>query len=795
MRFTFRFMFGNILMKFKTIIIGMFLSFIIMGLMGLPQTSLAETKPVKKTTQDKSAIIKPDTIKSSKIEPSKIESIKIKPDKIKSNNIKPSKIEPIKIKPTTIKSTVTKPVTKPAATKPIDLTQEKNDNRSHFLQAETAFAQGKTELYQKLKIKLADYPLYPYLIFAEYDRKMHSLTLDEFQQFMKNYPDTPLADQLRQRWLHTKAKQEDWQGFLTAYVPTEDTTLQCHFYWAELQNQKNKNAVLEQIEPLWLRGTEPPKACEAIFKVWEKTPLMTRPLVWQRIKLAIQKGNERLARYMTRYIKMSEAPLVELWIKVHKNPHLVKQKQYFNANHPAILEMIVHGVCEIAKTKPEVAKQIWQVIGKQYPFEVRHWGLVVRAIGLTFAKQRNPEAEKWLIKVPNIYANTEVHEWRIRVALAREDWNTVLHWYKQLPAALAENEAWSYWHARALEKVNRIKESQEAFSKIAQTRSYYGFLASQHMQKPYAIAHQKFELDNSTMAQISRKRAVLRARELYLMNREAKARAEWLTSTQKMTDKERHAAAALALRWDLPNWSILALSKANNKNDLELRFPLVHTQSIIQAAKRHQVDPAFIFAVTRQESCFVSDARNPSSGAMGLMQLMPATARFIAEKHDMPRPGHSALLEPSTNIHFGTKYLRMMLDQHENHPIMAAAAYNAGPGRVKKWRPSFDMSPDAWVETIPFKETRDYVKNVMTYTVIYQQLLGSKPRHVISLKHIPKHEAGDVLQATRATGTEPEQESSNKLQASSQEKEEKQDKEIRHAKAPKRKKPKSGRIG
>lgn len=618
-----------------------------------------------------------------------------------------------------------------------NLSKEAYSERHKFLQAEAAFSKGHTHVYEKLKKELTHYPLYPYLLFAEYSRKIQTLSLAEFQYFMKHFPDSPLAEQLRNQWLQTKAKQEDWKSYLTAYVPCSDTTLQCHFYWAELHNQKNKLSVLEQVKPLWLKGSEPPKACEALFRIWEKSPLMTRAMVWQRIKLAIQQGNEKLARAMARHVKKSEVALVELWILVHNNPYLVTQKKYFSIQHPAILEMIVHGVSLIAKTKPETAIQIWQRIGRQYPFAERHWGLVVRAIGLAFAVQKHPEAEKWLTKVPNSYANSAVHEWRIRVALAKEDWPTVLHWYKSLPKELADNEAWGYWQARALEKVNRIKESHEIMHKIAQTRSYYGFLASQHLRKPYAIAHQKYTLDHATTASISRKASVLRARELYLLQREAKARAEWLSSTQKMNDTERHAAATLALKWGLPNWSILALSKATNKDDLSLRFPLVHTQSIMQAANRNRIDPAVIFAVTRQESAFVSNACNPSSGALGLMQLMPNTAHWVAKKHQMPLRANKDLMEPATNIQIGTRYFRMMLDDHKNHPILAAAAYNAGPGRVKKWMPNFDMSADTWVETIPFKETREYVKNVMTYTVIYQELLGNRPKHSMPLAYIP----------------------------------------------------------
>jgi len=599
--------------------------------------------------------------------------------------------------------------------------------RARFLQAESALANGQTTLYKKLKAELHHYPLYPYLIFSEHEKHLQTLSLKEFQTFMDTYHDTPLAEQLRSRWLQTKAKQENWNDFLKAYIPTEDVSLQCHFLWAELNTRKDKQGILEQILPLWLSGHERPKSCEAVFRLWEKSPLLTKPLIWQRIKLAIQQGNLSLARYMTQFIKRSEVALVELWILVHQNPYLVTERKFFNTDHAALLEILVHGVSQIAKEKPEVAIHIWKKIGRQYAFTERHWGLVVRAIGLAFADQKHPEAEKWLSQVPNTYANQAVHESRIRVSLAKGDWKTVAHCAKRLPDSLADTEVWQYWKARALEKIQETTESQLLFQKLAQTRGYYGFLASQHLQKPYAIAQRKYAIDKQLLIKIARKHSVLRAYELYSLGRESKARAEWIASTQRMSDIERHSAAALALRWGLPNWSILALSKANNKNDLELRFPLAHIQSIFQEAKRQQLDPALVFAVTRQESAFVKNARS-SAGALGLMQLMPKTAQSVAKKSQFPLHNLSALFEPATNIHLGTHYLRMMLDTHQNNAILATAAYNAGPGRVRKWLPNANMAADAWVEVIPFKETREYVKNVMTYTVIYQQLLGHKNR-------------------------------------------------------------------
>lgn len=607
--------------------------------------------------------------------------------------------------------------------------------RALFIRAETAFTKGRMTEYLALKKKLNHYPLYPYLLYREFEQNMSSLNHQSLLGFIENYHDSPLSEQLRTKWLQTKAKQENWKDFLKGYTPTEDLSLQCQAIWAELQTLPDPKTTLAKIQPIWIKGKQIPKSCEAPFALWEKSGLMTHPMAWQRVRAAIQEGNEAIARKTAKYLKKSEFALVELWLMIRKNPFLVTHKKYFKEDHPAYLEMLVDGVSLIAKSKPDTAITIWKQISHQYPFRERHWGLVVRSIGLTYAFQKHKDAEKWLNKVPAIHTDKAVHEWRIRIALHNGDWHGVLRNTRQLPETLANAEEWLYWHSRALEMVNQSKESQEILNKLAKSRSYYGFLASQQLFKPVSLLHNKMNVDKEMLQKISKNKAVRRAHELYCLGRYEKARSEWQFSTQKMNETDKHAAANLALQWNLPNWSIIALAKADNKNDLSLRFPMVYGQHIISEAKRNTLDPAWILAVTRQESAFVPHAKS-SAGALGLMQLMPSTAKMVAKKRQV-QLGTSGLLRPETNIQLGSTYLRMMLDEHKNHHVLATAAYNAGSSRVRKWLPSYDMAADIWIETIPFKETREYVKNVMAYTVIYQELMGKKPNLNRQMPYVP----------------------------------------------------------
>lgn len=607
--------------------------------------------------------------------------------------------------------------------------------RALFLKAEKSLKQKQWPLYEQLKKRLQNYPLFPYLLYLEYDQKGPQLSHQAFKHFLNRYVDSPLAEQLRMRWLQNKAKKEEWAAFLEAYQPTENVSLQCHYLWASLHTPSNRPLVLKQIGNLWMHTQKQPKSCEAVFEVFEREA-MTRPLAWQRVKRLIQADQITLARKMALYLKQSENKLVEQWISLRNNPYLVLRQSYFSHQHPAHLEMIVDAVSLIAKENPKRAIQLWQKINSQYPFQKRHWGLVVRAIGLAYALEKHPEAEKWLSRVPALYTNEAVHEWRVRGALLREDWPKALHWLKILPAHLAHQEQWQYWQARVLDRVHQPEESQILWRKLCQNRSYYGLLASHQLLKPYSVHHQKHRIDPSTAQSLSRHPAVARARELQALKRYTEARAEWKHFSAHLSDAQKHAAAYLALKWNLPNWSILALAKAQDQDDLSLRFPVVYGDHIFKEAHRHQIDPAWILAVARQESAFMPHVRS-SAGAVGVMQLKADTAAWVANKKRLQWFGESTLLEPQTNIRLGSHYLKMLLEKYQKNPLLATAAYNAGPGRVQQWIPTYDMAADLWIEAIPYKETREYVKNILTYTAIYQEMLGKKPNISRYMRYIP----------------------------------------------------------
>ena len=382
---------------------------------------------------------------------------------------------------------------------------------------------------------------------------------------------------------------------------------------------------------------------------------------------------------------------------------------------------------KIARNNPETAVKLWKILENKHDFNENHWGTIVKEIGLSLARKLDPNATKWLDSIPVGMVNKEVYDARLKLAVNHNAWEHITKVYADLPEEESRSSKWRYWHARALEMLGNREASQTALINLSKTRDYYGFLASARTLKAYAFNNQPNDLPEEVIESVLSMPAIIRAYELKHVDKIHVGRTEWSKALEEMNDQQRLAAAQIAAKWEVPNWAIVALANASNKNDLLLRFPKTYSDLIHKEARYNDIDPELLFAITRQESAFIPTAKSPV-GALGLMQIMPQTGKMLARLNRESLHSHHELLKPEKNIRLGSKYVRMMLDKHQQNPALAAASYNAGPHRVANWLPSYDMPTDSWIETIPYKETREYVQNVLTYTVIYQQLLGKTPR-------------------------------------------------------------------
>ena len=594
-----------------------------------------------------------------------------------------------------------------------------------FLKIEAELKNGKSANFINYRAQLKNYPLYPYLEYKHLVNNLHNIDAKSINSFIQQYPDLPNINTLRSTWLLQQAKQKQWQAFLQVYTHTSDVALRCHYLHAQMQTSSLTDQLLVQIVPLWLVGSSQPEACTPIFALLEKSKLLTKTMIWKKIQLAIEQEHHDLAIRLATKLSVAEKHIVKLWVNTSINPYMVRRYNQYTASHPAVIEALVAGISGIAKEEPELASRIWSNVMQHKTFTDRHTSIVASAIGLKLAEINDPNTLYWINKISPKYRNEKINNINLQIALKKNDWKNIIHLTANIRGQDVDIDKWRYWHARTLEMLNVRHESQKIYSSLIQNRNYYGFLSSERLLKTFNIKNQTSQIVPDKLNKILYVPSIMRTKEWLKLNRMASATREWNNALYFLSEDEKQAAAKLAHSWNLPYWAILALANAEAKDDLELRFPKLYSQDVFQAAKHNSIDPAWIYSITRQESAFVHDAKS-SVGALGLMQIMPSTGKMLAT-HFKTSFNHTDLLNPSINIKYGSKYLKMMLKAHNNNTVLATASYNAGAFRVKSWLPDHDIAADAWIETIPFFETRNYVKNVLTYTVIYQQLLGARP--------------------------------------------------------------------
>ncbi|MFI4937453.1 MAG: transglycosylase SLT domain-containing protein [Candidatus Berkiellales bacterium] len=622
-------------------------------------------------------------------------------------------------------------------------TEDLTTQREIYLRADHALKKKDMHNYRHLASQIQTYPLYPYLIHEEFKHKIKhnrpvSITLKQLEDFKNNYPDFPYHPALRTLWLKQMAINKNWAAFVQGYKETGDEALDCYHVLAQFKLTDDKK-ILAHTKDLWLVGHSQPDACNALFKTWHKTGGLTPKLIWKRFKLAMQEKNLELAQNLSKRLPATQQALAKQWLKLNKNPTLINNEKWIQ-QLPASLtekaEIFTQGVRHLAKNDAEKAMRWWLAHKDHYPFTSFQSDFIQRDIGITLAHQKNPLADEYLAHLPASALDQVSYEWRIRLALKELDWERVLKKINQLPPDLAQEKCWLYWRARALDHLGQEKAARIIYEQLAKTRNYYGFLASLRLKNAISLQHRDIAAHPQMMMQVASLPAMKRFEQLRLVGRNATARVEWFRALDKMNEEQIMAAAKIAQKMGLVDIAIFTALKTDHRDDIPLRFPLAYKDQIITQSKKHNLDPGWVYAIIRQESAFYTESVSPA-GARGLMQLMPPTAKMVAKKYDPSYYSEDSLYQPQTNIVLGTAYLKELKERMYAHPLLATVAYNAGPSRIKKWLPPNTLDAQVWIETIPFKETREYVKNVITFSAIYRQQLGYPSALPLMMKPIP----------------------------------------------------------
>lgn len=588
------------------------------------------------------------------------------------------------------------------------------EQRKLFIKTMDELKRGNETYFLSVEKHLKSYILYPFLRQAYISRHLIKMDQSEIDHFLKTYPDSQTAQQVYYQWLHVLAQREQWQALIGLYqspaYPTdrENVTLQC-LYRTALLETGNPSAALENIKPLWLVSKTHPKACEPVFQAWKQTGGLTLALILERIQLAALAGNPGLTTQLINLLPKNQQPSSALWQRVY-------------------------AIQQQAKKDPDAALATFKTLKSQ--FNAQQQGAAIRGLALGFATNGDPRAITWLAQVPASATDLTVQEWRIRMALAHNQWDKVQQFIQALPEKEKQEPVWRYWLARALQATNQSWKANSLYESLANKPDYYGFLANAQLKRPFAYRPPAEKITASDIAAMAKRTGLQRAQELKQINWLSAARREWDFAIRPLNNIQLRAAGQLALKWGWPDRSIVTASKLKNIDDIALRLPIAYRHSVLAEAKAQNIDPSWVFAIMRQESAFMPDVKS-HAGAMGLMQVMPATARWLATKTKEPIRTPNEVLQISKNIRLGTQYLQSVLDTYQGNLILATAAYNAGPGRAKKWlalRPALMI--DQWIEMIPFNETRKYVKNVLAYTSIYDLHLGLTPNLDVYLQRI-----------------------------------------------------------
>ena len=603
------------------------------------------------------------------------------------------------------------------------------NQRNQFQEAEKALRKGRLQTYRRLERRLRGYPLHVYLEYAELTRRLDHTPPKKVQAFLHRHADTPLAVRLQKRWLYSLARQGRWQLLVDNFTSTDSRRLLCHYARGLLETGQPERA-WAVMEGLWHTGRSLPPQCDRPLKAWRGAGRLTEELVWERIRLAMNSGNVRLARHLAGDLPKDQRYWVEIWSKVRRDPAFVAEvnAHFIGRDRPAVLDDItVYGLRRLARREPLEAARLWQNLKHQHRLPPAERERIESRLALALLKSREPEARTLLEKLELSARDERVVTLHFFAAVQDQDWDTALEWLERLSVARQHTDQWRYWRGRVLEGMGRLEEARSIYVMNGENRGYYSFLAADRAGYRYQFAHVPLRYRPAELADIEQHPAILRARELYAIRRLADARREWNHAIERLDTPNLLRAAKLADEWGWHDRAITTLARARYWDDLELRFPLAHQQEVEREAQRQRVNPAWAFAIIRQESAFTPDARS-TAGALGLMQLLPRTARSMARSMRLRRPRYRDLLDSETNIRLGIRYLRQVQDRYDGHPVLATAAYNAGARNVRRWLPEAgNVAADVWIETVPFSETRNYLKRVLTYTVIYEQRLGKDP--------------------------------------------------------------------
>jgi soluble lytic murein transglycosylase len=598
---------------------------------------------------------------------------------------------------------------------------QSGDRRAELRAAFIAAESGQLDLGQAARY--SSDPIYPWLQSTILRKHIDAATPEQMQLVLDKLGDQPAGRWLRSAWLAELARREDWRDFRATYKGSDDVSLRCVDLRSRMGAGASEDAAwVSDARKLWLTGSALPEPCDTpMARLWTIGKL-DDDLRWQRIDLAVEAGESGLVRSIAKGLAAPRSKLAASYADFLLVPSAKLPGSW--PNDLRSRRVAAAALARLAKRDPDRAALLLQ----KFPvaaLDASQRARVAYEIALWTVASYLPDAAQRLSAVPASAYDDKLHEWQVREAISRRDDAAALAAIAKMGDAQRNDPRWQYFEARLRERLGQSDAARALYVRAAQSATFHGWLAADRLQQPYALCALEPVADNKTAQRIAGDPGLARAFDLFAIDRPELAAREWASAIKALSDDERRIAVQRAIAEGWYDRAVFGMGMApDDLRHYSLRFPLHHEADIRLQSQVNGLDPAWVAGQTRAESSFMPEARS-GADARGLMQLQPGTGALISKRLGLAWQGPASLYDPSTNLRLGTAYMRQMLDRFGGFPYLAIAAYNAGPEPVERWRNARpQLDPDFFIESIPYKETRDYVARVLAFSVVYDWRLN-----------------------------------------------------------------------
>lgn len=600
-----------------------------------------------------------------------------------------------------------------------------------LLAARDAFVSGDGFKLAGYVEKVRGHALESYVAFWGLKLRLEQASPQELRDFLSRNEGTVLAEQLRRDWLFVLGKKGQWDFFgeeVAALVKEANSELAG--YALQERWRRQDPSVFAEMRSLWKTPRRLPEGCMPVVEAMLQSGELTTRDLRDRFRLLVQANLMAEARQVVERLSLDQAPSAIQLDVVAVSPAGFLERAGDRLETAPERELAIVALACLARTDLQRAVGFWNGgLRERFPPEDQRY---IWAIFATHGARRHlPEAVDWFTKAGETQLTDEQAAWRVRIALRQENWLEVKSAIERMSPAERDRSSWIYWFGRSLFALGNREAGRALFGRIAGEHHFYGRLAAEELEMPLKLPPKAAAPTRGEMAEVAGRAGMKRALALFRLDLRKEAVAEWLWTVRSMDDRLLLAAAELARRNRIWDRAINTADRTVGEHDFALRYLVPYRDLLSSHARRRNLEEPLLFGLVRQESRFIADARS-SAGALGLMQLMPETARLVARKMGLKGFHPSRLIRPEMNAALGACYLRNVLDGFQGNPVLAAAAYNAGPGRARKWRDTKSIEGAIYIESIPFAETRQYVKKVMTNAVYYEALSGGEPHSLKS---------------------------------------------------------------